>query len=68
MQAVEARMRELNMIGSNILGASGDSILSNGSPAQIRGKISDDHLPFLDRGVPILHLIPSPFPSVWHTV
>ncbi|KAI9839789.1 MAG: hypothetical protein M1838_004250 [Thelocarpon superellum] len=28
--------------------------------------IEDDHLPFLHRGVDILHLIPSPFPHVWH--
>ena len=28
---------------------------------------SDDHLPWMERGVPILHLIASPFPSVWHT-
>lgn len=31
-----------------------------------RSGVSDDHLPFLHRGVPILHIIPSPFPSVWH--
>jgi len=31
------------------------------------GGIEDDHIPFLIRGVPILHLIPVPFPSVWHT-
>ncbi|KAK2709355.1 glutaminyl-peptide cyclotransferase-like [Artemia franciscana] len=29
--------------------------------------IEDDHIPFLQRGVRILHVIPSPFPSVWHT-
>ncbi|XP_037071950.1 glutaminyl-peptide cyclotransferase-like protein [Pollicipes pollicipes] len=29
-------------------------------------QISDDHLPFLRRGVKVLHLIPHPFPSVWH--
>ena len=29
--------------------------------------VEDDHLPFLRENVPILHLIPSPFPSVWHT-
>ncbi|UZJ51528.1 hypothetical protein CBS101457_000848 [Exobasidium rhododendri] len=29
--------------------------------------IEDDHLPFLANGVPICHLIPYPFPSVWHT-
>jgi hypothetical protein len=28
--------------------------------------IEDDHIPFLKRGIPILHLIPSPFPRVWH--
>ncbi|CAD6908181.1 unnamed protein product [Tilletia controversa] len=28
--------------------------------------IEDDHLPFAARGVPIFHLIPSPFPAVWH--
>ncbi|PNF26931.1 Glutaminyl-peptide cyclotransferase [Cryptotermes secundus] len=32
-----------------------------------RGGIEDDHIPFMIRGVPILHLIPVPFPSAWHT-
>jgi hypothetical protein len=30
--------------------------------------IEDDHIPFMDRGVDILHLIPYPFPGVWHTM
>jgi glutaminyl-peptide cyclotransferase len=29
--------------------------------------IEDDHTPFLPFNVPVLHLIPMPFPSVWHT-
>ena len=29
--------------------------------------IEDDHTPFLPFNVPVLHLIPVPFPSVWHT-
>ncbi|XP_075230629.1 glutaminyl-peptide cyclotransferase-like isoform X2 [Lycorma delicatula] len=31
--------------------------------------IEDDHIPFVrsNTPVPILHLIPTPFPSVWHT-
>ncbi|XP_076991194.1 glutaminyl-peptide cyclotransferase isoform X2 [Tamandua tetradactyla] len=33
-----------------------------------RGMVQDDHIPFLRRGVPVLHLIPSPFPEVWHTM
>ncbi|KAF2834330.1 hypothetical protein M501DRAFT_1020914 [Patellaria atrata CBS 101060] len=28
--------------------------------------VSDDHLPFMARGVEVLHMIPIPFPSVWH--
>ena len=28
--------------------------------------IEDDHIPFFQRGVKILHVIPSPFPDVWH--
>lgn len=30
--------------------------------------ISDDHIPFLQLGVTILHVISSPFPNVWHTI
>ncbi|XP_054758465.1 glutaminyl-peptide cyclotransferase-like [Lytechinus pictus] len=28
--------------------------------------MQDDHIPFLQRNVRILHLIPNPFPNVWH--
>lgn len=34
----------------------------------LRGQVEDDHIPFLRRGVTILHLIPDPFPKVWHTM
>ncbi|PFH54175.1 hypothetical protein AMATHDRAFT_44713 [Amanita thiersii Skay4041] len=30
------------------------------------GYVGDDHVPFLRRGVSVLHLIPEPFPRVWH--
>lgn len=32
----------------------------------IGGMLGDDHIPFLQRGVPVLHLIPYPFPETWH--
>lgn len=32
------------------------------------GGIEDDHLPFLEKGVPVVHLITMPFPRVWHTL
>lgn len=28
--------------------------------------IEDDHIPFLQKGIPILHIIPVPFPEQWH--
>ncbi|KAM8707799.1 hypothetical protein ACLKA7_014863 [Drosophila subpalustris] len=37
------------------------------SQALRSGQVQDDHIPFLRRNVPVLHLIPMPFPSVWHT-
>jgi glutaminyl-peptide cyclotransferase len=30
------------------------------------GMVLDDHVPFMDRGVEVLHIIPTPFPRVWH--
>ena len=35
---------------------------------QWAGSVEDDHLPFLHKGVPVLHMIPLPFPRVWHTL
>merc|ERR1712110_493701 len=29
--------------------------------------VEDDHTPFIQRGVKVLHLISTPFPNVWHT-
>lgn len=31
-----------------------------------RTGIDDDHRPFKELGVPIVHVIPVPFPKVWH--
>lgn len=37
-------------------------------PSQISATaIEDDHVPFYNLGVPVCHLIPVPFPQVWHT-
>ncbi|KAL2726796.1 glutaminyl-peptide cyclotransferase [Vespula squamosa] len=35
-------------------------------PYSILAHIEDDHIPFLRKNVPILHLIPYPFPIFWH--
>ncbi|KAH7730894.1 Protein H27A22.1 a [Aphelenchoides avenae] len=36
-------------------------------PGSSFAAVEDDHIPFMKRGVPIMHLIPVPFPHVWHT-
>lgn len=30
------------------------------------GMVQDDHIPFMARGVEVLHIIPTPFPREWH--
>jgi glutaminyl-peptide cyclotransferase len=35
---------------------------------RIYASIGDDHTPFMEKGVRVLHLIPYPFPDVWHTM
>jgi len=49
--------------------APGDSFFRPRIGTQMNhGYIEDDHVPFLHKGVSVLHLIATPFPSVWHTV
>jgi hypothetical protein len=68
MAALEGRLRELGLLES----APGKRPFlpeSNKNPAHFGGQfVGDDHVPFMMRGAPVLHLIPSPFPSVWHTM
>lgn len=67
MARVEARLRKLELLQSRpILPFLPES---EKVPNQFRrGYIEDDHIPFMIRGVPILHIIPNPFPVVWHTM
>lgn len=65
MAKIEARMRELGLLKSTpkqpFLADSGKR------PSQFtRAYVQDDHVPFMARGVPVLHIIPTPFPAVWH--
>ncbi|ORY14809.1 hypothetical protein BCR34DRAFT_212799 [Clohesyomyces aquaticus] len=64
LASIESRMRNLTLLESNPR----HPFLPDTEGAMYKGMISDDHLPFLARGVPILHVIPSPFPHVWHTM
>jgi hypothetical protein len=69
MAALEGRLRQLGLLESEpgpkpFLPESGKMATQfNG-----RSYVGDDHVPFMMRGAPVLHLIPSPFPGVWHTM
>ncbi|VDO15258.1 unnamed protein product [Rodentolepis nana] len=65
LRNLELISRPLFLPKSGSVGAS--SLLSYFSPRSYRG-IQDDHIPFLRRRVPVLHLIPAPFPPQWHDV
>jgi len=40
---------------------------TSGNRAQFTG-VEDDHKPFERKGVPILHIIATPFPNQWHKI
>jgi glutaminyl-peptide cyclotransferase len=65
---IELRLRSLGLLGSKpdhpFLPES-DKDTNNFNPLM---GIQDDHIPFMARGVEILHIIPYPFPTVWHTM
>ncbi|KAM0524157.1 hypothetical protein ACHAPE_001415 [Trichoderma viride] len=67
MASLEKRMRDLGLLESK----PAHPFLPDGNKKSSEfgyGGIEDDHIPFLRRGVDILHLIPTPFPDVWHTM
>ncbi|KAG5980506.1 hypothetical protein E4U55_003945 [Claviceps digitariae] len=65
MAALETRMRALNLLETK---PRTPFLFNSNKKADdfYHGGIEDDHIPFMRRGVEILHIIPSPFPSVWH--
>lgn len=68
MASVEKRMREMGLLATAPPRGKPGFLPDADKPVDKfgRGYIEDDHIPFMQRGVPILHLIPSPFPEQWH--
>jgi len=68
MASLEKRMRDLEILESKP--ATPFLPDSEKKPSRFnRAYIGDDHVPFMQRGVEVLHLIPSPFPThLWHTM
>lgn len=61
LQSIERRLHDGNMLQNHY---SQNSYFV--STSRYAGRISDDHLPFLRRGVRIVHWISTPFPKQWH--
>ena len=59
---IEKKMNELDLLEKNRRGKKSAYF----SARQSFSYIEDDHVPFLRRNVPILHVIATPFPTVWH--
>ncbi|EMC94721.1 hypothetical protein BAUCODRAFT_44395, partial [Baudoinia panamericana UAMH 10762] len=66
MADVETRLRSVSKLKT----ASASPFLPESEKSDmdrwIGGLIGDDHVPFMARGVEVLHIIPTPFPWVWH--
>ena len=64
--SAETRLRDAAMLDAAALGRSFFHTRTGGDISL--SYMGDDHLPFLHRGVSVLHVIAEPFPSVWHTL
>ncbi|XP_070578532.1 glutaminyl-peptide cyclotransferase-like isoform X2 [Ptychodera flava] len=60
MQNIESRLKN-----GQLLSTTQNHKYFQGKSASA-GIIMDDQVPFVEKGVPALHLISTPFPSVWH--
>ncbi|KAJ2968085.1 hypothetical protein NUW58_g10301 [Xylaria curta] len=68
MAKVETRMRELGLLATKPKNPFLPESDKKAERFRSSGFIADDHVPFMVRGVPILHVIPTPFPPTWHTM
>ena len=64
--SAETRLRDVGILDAAVLGGSFFHTRAAGDISL--AYMGDDHLPFLHRGVSVLHVIAEPFPHVWHTL
>lgn len=68
MANAETRLRSLKQLQTTPTSPFLREANKKESDRWLGGAIEDDHIPFQARGVDILHMIPAPFPAVWHTM
>ena len=64
VQRIEGRLRKQDLMNTKKISI---SFFGQRGAARVMPPVGDDHVPFMERGVPVLHVIPFQFPSVWHT-
>ena len=64
--SAETRLRDAGILDAAQLGHSFFRLRT--AADRSLGYMGDDHVPFMRRGVSVLHVITEPFPSVWHTL
>lgn len=69
LEKTETDLGNMNLLKSySHAGVTADTSNKFFQQRSIQAGIEDDHVPFQKRGVKILHLIPIPFPTVWHKI
>lgn len=70
MAALEGRLRDLTLFESHVSDTQHRFLTEKDKTSDrfLGWMVQDDHIPFMARGVEILHIIPTPFPRVWHEV
>ncbi|KAG9233627.1 glutaminyl-peptide cyclotransferas-like protein [Amylocarpus encephaloides] len=66
MALLESRMRTMELLATEVDHPFLPEHDKDPDTFRMRFGIQDDHIPFMARGVEILHIIPTPFPEVWH--
>jgi glutaminyl-peptide cyclotransferase len=61
LEAIEKRLAKFNLLQRSYKPSN-----PYFNPQLSNYRVDDDHKPFLDRGVPVVHLISIPFPDFWH--
>jgi len=69
LSAIETMLLNKNLLKANSINNKNTFFYNNEAMTDTTKLfIDDDHKPFLRKNVPVLHIIPYPFPNIWHTV
>lgn len=68
LASIESRFRSLSLLESSAKHPFLPDTAKNADQFNAAWSVQDDHIPFMARGVEVLHIIPTPFPRDWHKI